>query len=77
MSSHSAFDGLRIAGALVAEHVRMPADQFCGDRLDHVAEIKSVLFLRHAGMKHDLQQKIAELVLRSARSLRAIASATS
>ena len=32
-------------------------------RLHHVAEIERALFLGHAGMKHDLQQKIAKFLL--------------
>src|SRR5258708_39447289 len=36
--------GLDIA-VLVGEHMRMPADQFSGDRLDHVAKGKRVLLL--------------------------------
>ncbi len=42
--------------------MRMPADHLARDRLDHVAERERILFFRHAGMKHHLQQEIAELV---------------
>ena len=54
-------DGVNVA-VLVGEHMRMPADHFARDRLDHVAERKRVLFLRHAGVEHHLQQEIAEFV---------------
>ena len=64
ISLPQAFDGLRIVGVLVAEHMRMPANEFRGDGLDHVAEVEGALFLRHAGVKDDLQQQIAELVLK-------------
>ena len=57
-----ALDGLRRVLALVTEHMRMPADELLGDALHHVAEIEGALFLRHAGMENDLQQKIAELL---------------
>ena len=46
----------------VPEHVRMAADQLLGDGLDHVAEIEGALLLRHAGVKHHLQQEIAQFV---------------
>jgi hypothetical protein len=42
--------------------MRMPADHLSRDRLDHVAERKRILFFGHAGMKHHLQQQIAEFV---------------
>ena len=42
--------------------MRMPADELFGDGLHHVAEIEGALFLRHAGMKDDLQQQIAQLL---------------
>ncbi len=47
---------------LVGEHMRMSSNHFARDRLDHVAERKCILLLGHAGMKHHLQQEIAELV---------------
>ena len=37
-------------------------DELLGDRLDDVAEAEPAGFLRHAGVKHDLQQQVAELV---------------
>ena len=40
----------------------MPPDHLARDRLDHVAERERVLLLRHAGVKHHLQQEIAEFV---------------
>ena len=40
----------------------MAADQLFGDRLDHVAEIERALLLRHAGVEHDLEQQVAQLV---------------
>ncbi len=40
----------------------MPSDHLARDRLDHVAERERVLFFRHAGMEHHLQQEIAEFV---------------
>ena len=58
-----AFDVRRAqSSVLVGEHMRMPSDHFARDRLDHVAERKRIAFLGHAGMKHHLQQEIAELV---------------
>ena len=47
---------------LVGEHMRMAPDHFSRDGLDHVAEGKGVLLLGHAGVKHHLQQEVAELV---------------
>ena len=55
-----ALDGLRVVRAAFAEHVRVPADEFGGDRLDDVAKIERVLLLRHAGVKYDLQQQVAK-----------------
>jgi hypothetical protein len=40
--------------------MRVPADQFFGYSLHHIAEVKRAVFFGHAGMKHNLQQKIAE-----------------
>ena len=40
----------------------MAPHQLFGDGLHDVAEVESVLLLRHAGMEDDLQQQIAELV---------------
>jgi hypothetical protein len=42
--------------------VRVPPDQLFGDRLDDVAEPEKPRFLGHAGVKHDLQQQVTELV---------------
>ena len=42
--------------------MRMPPDHLGGDGFDHIAECERILFLRHAGMKHHLQQEIAEFV---------------
>ena len=47
----------------VGKDVRMAADQLGGDGLDHVAEIEGALLLRHAGVKDDLEQQVAEFVL--------------
>ena len=52
----------RQSAVLVGEHMRMPSDHLSRDRLDHVAECERVLFLRHAGVEHHLQQEIAEFV---------------
>ena len=32
--------------------------------MHHIAKVKGALFFRHAGMKHNLQQKIAEFVFK-------------
>ena len=48
--------------ACLAEHVRMAADQLGRDGLDHVAEDEGAGLLGHAGVEHDLQQQVAELV---------------
>ena len=56
-------DGLRRRRTLIAEHMRMPAHEFRGDGLDHGAEIERARFLGHAGMKDDLEQEIAQLLL--------------
>ena len=42
--------------------MRMPAHELLGDRLHHVAEVEGALFLRHAGMEHDLQQEVAQFL---------------
>src|SRR5215217_3081324 len=54
-------DGGDIA-VLVGEHMRMTADHFSCDRLDHVAEGEGVLLFRHAGVIDDLQQEIAQFL---------------
>src|SRR6516165_6827975 len=41
----------------------MAADHFCRDRLDDRAKVESLLFLRHAGVKYNLQEEIAQFVL--------------
>jgi hypothetical protein len=43
--------------------MRMPPDQLLGDRLHDVRKRERALLLGHPGVKHDLQQQIAELVL--------------
>ncbi len=43
--------------------MRVSPDHLGVDRIDHVAERKSALFLGHARMKHHLQQQIAEFLL--------------
>ena len=40
----------------------MAADQLGRDGLDHVAEVEGAGLLGHAGVEHDLQQQVAELV---------------
>ena len=55
------FDRLGREPALIAEHVRMPAQELLGDRLDHAAEIERALLLGHAGVERDLQQEVAQL----------------
>ena len=47
---------------LVGEDMRVTADHFARDGLDHIAERERVLLLRHAGVKHHLQQEVAEFV---------------
>ena len=59
-----AFDGLWIIGVLVTEHMRMPANKLRRNCLNHVAKVEAALFLRHAGVKDDLQQQITKLVLK-------------
>ena len=49
-------------GVVVAKDMRMAADHLGGDGLDHIAEVEQAGFLGHAGMKHDLEQKIAQFV---------------
>jgi len=46
----------------LAEHMRMAPLHFVGDRLRDIVETKKTGFLSHAGMEHDLEQEIAELV---------------
>ena len=53
----------RAQAALVAEDMRMAADQLFGDRLHHIGKRERALFLGHAGMEDDLQQQVAKLVL--------------
>ena len=57
-----ALDGVGIHFAGVAEHMRVPANEFGRYRLDHAAEVEQPRFLRHPRMKDDLQQKVAEFV---------------
>ena len=51
-----------VARRLLAEDVRMAADQLFGDRLHDVAEIEQAFLGRHLGVKHRLQQQIAEFL---------------
>ena len=53
---------VRVEIAGVAEHVRVAADEFGGDRLDDAAEIEQSRLLGHAGVEDDLQQKVAEFL---------------
>jgi hypothetical protein len=52
----------------------MAPDHFLGNRLDDAAEIKKPLLLGDAGLKNDLEEKVA---LKSSISPRATASAIS
>jgi len=56
------FHIVRAEPARLAEDMRMPPQELLGDGLHHIAEIERALLLRHAGMKHDLQQQIAKLL---------------
>ena len=47
----------------IGKDMRMAAHQLGGDGFDHVAEIEGALFLGHAGVEGDLEQKVAQLVL--------------
>ena len=49
--------GPRIA---IAEHMRMPADQFAVDRLQRIRDIEAAVFGRHLREEHRLQQQIAQ-----------------
>ena len=40
----------------------MPADQLCGDRLDHVADVEEAALGRHLRVIDRLEQEVAELV---------------
>jgi hypothetical protein len=42
--------------------VGVAADHLPGDRLDHVGKGEFAFLLGHAGMEHDLQEQVAELV---------------
>ena len=42
--------------------MRMPTDELFGDRGHDVAEIECALLLGHPGVKHDLQEQVAQLV---------------
>ena len=59
---HSALTSSGDQVARVAENMRMTADQFGRDRLDHAAEIEQPCLLGHPRMEHDLQQQVAELL---------------
>ncbi len=49
-------------GLAAAEDMGMAADHLGGDGPDHIAEIEQAQFLGHAGVKHDLEQEIAQFV---------------
>ena len=53
---------VRTEGLGVAEDMRVSAHEFSGDGFDDAAEIKQPCLLRHAGVKGDLQQKVAKLL---------------
>src|SRR5262249_40133324 len=57
-----ALDRLRRQPLRVAEHVRMAAQKLVDQRPHHVVEVENALLLRHAGMEHDLEQEVAELL---------------
>ena len=40
----------------------MAPHELCGEAFDHVGKIERALLLRHAGVEHDLEQEIPELV---------------
>jgi len=42
--------------------MRMPSDHFSRDCFDYVAEGECIFFFRHTGVKHHLQQEIAEFI---------------
>ena len=42
--------------------MRMPPDHLARDRLDYIAERERVFLFSHAGMKHHLQQEVAEFL---------------
>jgi hypothetical protein len=43
--------------------MRMPADEFCGEHLDHIAEIERAQFFGHAGVEDHLEEEIAQFLL--------------
>lgn len=55
-------DGGHVAPACVAEHMGMAPDHLGGDGLDHGAEIEGAALFAEAGVEHDLQQQVAQLV---------------
>src|SRR5262249_15429373 len=55
-------NGARGQRSFAGKNVRVPADEFLGDRLHYVAEIEDALFLRHSCVENDLKQKVAELL---------------
>ena len=48
----------------VAEHMRVAAHHLVGDRLGDAVEIEQPGFLGHARVKDDLEQQVAQLVLK-------------
>jgi hypothetical protein len=56
------FDGVWAPGIGVAKDVRVPAQHFFSDGLDHVTEGERPLLLCHARMEYDLKQKVAQLI---------------
>jgi hypothetical protein len=48
--------------ARFAEDMRVPTQELSRDALDDVAEVERARFLGHAGVEHDLQQEVTELV---------------
>ena len=57
-----ALDGFGSLALRIGKHMGVTPDQLLRDGLDHVAEIEGALFLRHAGVEHDLQQQVAQFL---------------
>ena len=51
-----------LALCVVAEDVRVAPQHLCIDPIDDVTEVEIPAFLRHAGIKNDLEQQIPEFV---------------
>ena len=42
--------------------MRVTTDQFVGDGPCHIFEIEGIFFLGHAGVKHHLEQQVAQFL---------------